>query len=401
LRHFLLLALAFAIAGSWVSVATAQPEDQLPGTILISDAAVGDTFDFQFNCNDDGSGTVSYSITGRAINAFEGGFGESGTIAFDSAGHLTGFDASFTITADDGRVFTGTKTLDTRPDATIAAGACVTDPPGSCSAWTQGAPFTYEVTYAEGTERGTGAIFSLAASQEQCGGDTQGVFEEDFLATDVAPPVPTTLTLSPATAENRLGEPHTVTVTLTDQYGEVIRDFSVIFMLGGAASGTGSCVTDVLGQCSYTFAAPDFPGEVTITACSDAFGDGACEGDSAVGAATKTYVFPVSTAGAASGDGRIGVVKIAFAAKSDGKLIGTCKVATSTVTAKCLDVTAYVQSGNSATFYGQATVNGVETLYRIRVVDVSKSGAGDVFDFTTPSGFHVGGTLTNGNLKVQ
>jgi hypothetical protein len=95
------------------------------------------------------------------------------------------------------------------------------------------------------------------------------------------------------------------------------------------------------------------------------------------------------------------VVKIAFAARSDGKLNGTCKVVTPTLTAKCLDVTAYVQSGNSATFYGQATVNGVETLYRIRVVDASKSGEGDVFDFTTPSGFHVGGTLTNGNLKVQ
>jgi hypothetical protein len=72
-----------------------------------------------------------------------------------------------------------------------------------------------------------------------------------------------------------------------------------------------------------------------------------------------------------------------------------------TVTAKCLDVIAYVQAGNSATFYGHATVNGVDTLYRIHVADASKSGAGDVFTFTTATGYSIGGTLTEGNLKVQ
>jgi hypothetical protein len=68
LRHFLLLALACAIAGSWVSVGAAQPEGQLPGVMLISLSDVGDTFDFEFNCNADGSGTANYSVTGRAIN---------------------------------------------------------------------------------------------------------------------------------------------------------------------------------------------------------------------------------------------------------------------------------------------------------------------------------------------
>jgi hypothetical protein len=401
LRHFLLLALACAIAGSWVSVGTAQPEGQLPGVMLISLSDVGDTFDFEFNCNADGSGTGNYSVTGRAINALDGSFEETGTITFDSAQRVTGFDASLTITADDGRVFTGTKTL-AGPDEGIGGGSCVTDPPGSCAAWAQGVPFTYEVAHADGTERGTGVIFTLSPTQDECGGATWGAFEEDFLATDVAPPEPTTLMLSPAAAVNPLSEPHTVTATLTDQYGEAIRDYSVLFTLGGATTGTGSCVTDVLGQCQYTFAAPDFPGEVTITACSDAYGDGGCEPDSAIGRATKTYVLPTSTAGAATGGGRVGAVSIEFAAKSKaGKLTGTCQVVSSTVTANCLDVSAYVQAGNTATFYGRATVNGVETLYRIHVVDASKSGAGDVFDFTTASGFHVGGTLTNGSLQVQ
>jgi hypothetical protein len=91
---------------------------------------------------------------------------------------------------------------------------------------------------------------------------------------------------------------------------------------------------------------------------------------------------------------------MSFTAKSDtGTLSGTCSLVSSTVAARCLDVTAFVQTGNSATFYGHATVNGVATLYRIDVVDVGKSG--DVFVFTTASGYTVGGTLTEGNLQVQ
>ena len=166
-----------------------------------------------------------------------------------------------------------------------------------------GVPFTYEANYPGGTERGTGNVFDLSAFQTQCSGATEGVFEEDFLATDLPPPEPTTLTLSPSAAVNELDEPHTITATLTDQYGNPIGDYSVLFTLGGAASGSGSCVTDVLGQCRYTFAAPNFPGLVTISACADANGDGACEADSPVASATKTYVLPASTDGTAKGGG--------------------------------------------------------------------------------------------------
>ena len=405
MRHVVLLVLACAIAGSWVSVGAAQAGEQLPGEILIADASVGDSFEFQFDCNADGSGTVSYSVTGRAIATYtslDGRFEEQGTLTFDGSGYLVGFDASFTITGNDGTVVTGTKTLDNGPDAGIATGACVSDSSGSCSASTQGAPFSYESSYAGTVERGTGVIYDLSASQPQCGGTTTGTFEEDFLATDVAPPQPTTLTLSPSSAVNTLDQPHTVTATLTDQYGSPIGDYAVLFTLGGASSGSGGCVTDVLGQCQYTFSAPPLPGLITIAACADAFGDGACEADSPTAAATKSYVLPASTAGKATGDGRIGKVTISFTAKSDtSTLAGTCKIVSSTVTAKCLDVIAYVQAGNVATFYGHATVDGVDTLYRIQVVDASKPGAGDVFTFTTATGYSIGGTLTEGNLKVQ
>lgn len=403
MRHFLALVLACAIAGSWASVGVAQPAEQLPGEILIADSSAGDTFDFQFQCNADGSGTVSFGVAGRAIATYttlDGRFEEEGTISFDNAGYVSGFDASFTITGSDGTVVSGSKALDTRVEATLATGACTSDASDSCSTKTSGIPFIYEATYPGGTERGTGNVFDLSAFQGQCGGATEGAFEEDFVATDAAPSVPTTLTLSPSAAVNALGEPHTLTATLSDQYGAPVTDYSVLFTLGGAGSGSGSCVTDVLGQCQYTFAAPGLPGLVTISACADAFGDGVCEPDSPVASATKTYVLPASTAGNATGGGRIGAVAIAFTAKSDqGTVRGTCTVVSSTVTASCLDVIAYVQTGNTAIFYGHPIVNGVETLYRIQVVDAGKSG--DVFTLTTASGYSVGGTLTEGNLQVR
>jgi hypothetical protein len=159
----------------------------------------------------------------------------------------------------------------------------------------------------------------------------------------------------------------------------------------------------VLGQCEYTFAAPTFPAEVTIAACADAYGDGSCEPDSPVATATKTYVLPSSTTGAATGGGRVGSATIGFTAKSDGNtLTGSCAVTAGTVTVKCVDVIAYAQVGDSATFYGHATVNGIPTLYRIHVVDASESGVGrDLFDLTTAGGYTVAGTLTEGNLQVR
>jgi Bacterial Ig-like domain (group 1) len=402
--RILLAAVVCAIADCWVAVGAAQAA-QLPGEILIADSSAGDRFDFQFNCNSDGSGTVSYSVSGRAIaqyTSLDGHFEESGTFEFDASGHLAAFGASFTITGNDGTVVSGTKALDTSADAAIAVGVCSSDPSGSCSTSMQGAPFTYEATFGGDVERGTGVVFDLSAFQPQCGGATSGTFEEDFLATDAAPPQPTTLTLSPSSAVNPLDEPHTVTATLLDQYGAPIADYSVDFTLSGSAGGSGSCITDILGQCQYTFSPPLFPGVVTISACSDAFGDGVCEPDSAVATATKTYVLPTSTAGKVSGDGKIGAVAISFNAKSDTSgTSGTCKIVSSTFTAKCLDVLAYVESGSSATFYGHATIDGVQTLYRIQVTDASKSGAGDAFSFTTGTGYSVSGTLTQGNLKVQ
>jgi hypothetical protein len=70
--------------------------------------------------------------------------------------------------------------------------------------------------------------------------------------------------------------------------------------------------------------------------------------------------------------------------------------------AKCLDATTVIQTGTHATFFGNATVNGVATSYRIDVDDLSEPGKGrDTFKLQTGTGYTVGGTLVNGNIQIH
>jgi Bacterial Ig-like domain (group 1) len=235
-------------------------------------------------------------------------------------------------------------------------------------------------------------------TSESAGVATGRCMVDLFLATDVAPPVPTTLTLDPSTALNVVEEPHAVTATLVDQYGEPVRDYSIRFSVVGATSGSGACVTDVLGQCTFTFAGAIFPGTATITACTDAHGDGSCE-PAPTAVATKEYVLPQPSTGSTVGGGRIGTSTVTVFARSTATgIAGDCLIITGEATIDCLDATAYVQAGSTSTIYGHATINGVETLYRIRVVDTSTA---DFFLVSTASGYELTGTLTSGNIRVR
>jgi hypothetical protein len=127
-----------------------------------------------------------------------------------------------------------------------------------------------------------------------------------------------------------------------------------------------------------------FPGVATITACTDAFGDGACEPEPTK-TATKEYVLPSSTMGATTGGGRIGTTAVSVSARSDGTAIsGAGTFLAGATTIDCVDEVAYIQAGSTSTIYGHATVNSVETLYRIRVVDTGDSGLVATFSRSSP-----------------
>src|SRR5438067_735428 len=98
-------------------------------------------------------------------------------------------------------------------------------------------------------------------------------------------------------------------------------------------------------------------------------------------------------------------ISFGFNAKNDQSgLHGECTVIdhASNTMIKCLDASTMVQTPTHATFFGRATVNGVETTYRIDVDDNGEPGAGrDTFKIQTGSGYIAGGVLTRGDIQVH
>ena len=59
-------------------------------------------------------------------------------------------------------------------------------------------------------------------------------------------------------------------------------------------------------------------------------------------------------------------------------------------------------TGTGATFFGNATVNGTATNYRIDVDDLREPGAGnDAFTIRTENGYTAGGILSRGNVQIH
>lgn len=224
---------------------------------------------------------------------------------------------------------------------------------------------------------------------------------------------PATITLTPPDAVNQVGTSHTVTATVHNSLGDPVAGVAVRFSVSGSSTASGSCTTDAAGRCSFTYSGPLLPGADVISAYADANGSGVQDTGEPMAEATKAWTIPVSTAGQTTGGGQVlngvGSDKVAFGynAQSSGNgLKGNCEVVDPTparnLKIKCLDVTSLAISGTHATFFGNATVNGTPTTYRIDVDDLGEPGAGrDTFTIMTSSGYSFGGTLTNGNIQVR
>jgi hypothetical protein len=333
-----------------------------------------------------------------AAGPYPGHFSEQATIAVVN-GMVTSFSANFTIVSGDTTI-TGTKQL-----APVGGtGSCTYGPPFSISADLT-ASYQAQIQTPTGTTTDSGT--SSVHAQEITGVSSR--FTEDFTSTAG----PGSVTLSPVAATNNVGTNHTVTATVTNTAGAPSQNTPVIFRVIGADTVSGSCTTDPIGQCSFTYSGPQLPGADAITACADSNANSSCDAGEPVGEATKAWIYPTSTAGQTTGGGQIdnaaGDAKIAFGftAKSDANgLKGECTVVdispATNIKVKCLDVTTLVQSGTHSFFAGHATVNGVATDYRIDVDDLAEPGKGrDTFKIQTSSGYTVGGVLTNGNIQVH
>ena len=101
---------------------------------------------------------------------------------------------------------------------------------------------------------------------------------------------------------------------------------------------------------------------------------------------------------------RAAEVSFGLEAKSGLKLQATCSVVDRSldVHVKCLDAISLVESPTHATFFGNATVEGIPTSYRIDVDDLANPGAGrDTFKLQTGTGYTVGGVLARGDVQIH
>jgi hypothetical protein len=360
-------------------------------------------------CEAGGISSFDLSVSGTAYGPYPGTFDETAAVTIGPSGELQSFEAAFTIHSGDTTV-EGTKSLYADDPDRYSSGSCsgtYSPEPGSCdSAQRLFASTTYAATISSATgsfsDQGVATV-DLDASQPACGGESVGNFIQTFVASSSTSPVPGYLELRQSASVDDVGTSHTVTAYVaTEGDNETVGGATVYFSVTGSDTATGACTTDAAGLCDFTYAGPTFPGYDQISAYVDVNGNGSQDAGEPTASVTKQWVLPASTTGQAAGSGKVGTLAFDFSAKSDkGTLKGTCSVTLAKTTVKCLDVTAYVQSGNTVTIYGHATVDGTTTLYKITAIDNGRPGtAGDVFRIETSSGFSAGGTLTAGNLEV-
>jgi hypothetical protein len=222
------------------------------------------------------------------------------------------------------------------------------------------------------------------------------------------PPVPDTVTLTPATGSGQVGTSHTVQAQVSGG-GAGIAGVPVLVTVAGAVSDSASCTTDSTGVCSITYQGPSRPGTDTITAFADTNGNGSHDDGEPQGTATWSWEDTASTTGDAAGAGQLagphGRVGFLFAAHSGaGSLRGSCFVLDpgDGVAIVCTGVTRYVETGHEVTVEGRAWVNGASTTYTLTASDSGDGGGrGDTFGITTGSGFSVTGPLTAGDVLVR
>jgi hypothetical protein len=360
-------------------------------------------------CDPGGVSSFDLSASGTAYGPYPGIFDETVTVTIAPSGELQSFEAAFTIQSGDTTI-QGTKSLYPDDPDRYSSGECsgtYSPEPGSCdSSQRLFASTTYAatITGADGsfTDQGIATV-QFDASQPACGGESVGNFIQTFVVSSSTNPVPGYLELRQGSSVNDVATSHTVSAYVaTDGDTETVAGATVYFSVVGADNTAGACTTDASGLCDFTYSGPIFPGYDEISAFVDVNGNGVEDAGEPRASVTKQWVLPASTAGQASGSGKVGTLSFDFSAKSDkGGLKGTCSVSLGKTTIKCLDVTAYVQSGNTATIYGHATIDGIATLYKITVTDNGRPGtAGDVFRIETASGFSAGGIRTAGNVVV-
>jgi hypothetical protein len=395
-----------------------------------------ENLEFSGDCASD---TVAFEFSGSALGPYPGTFIETGTATlgavvaeFDSAGshyifrEVTALDIQFEIQSPVGNV-TGTKSL--------ARGsfyfACITGLVTALNLYGDagsGALLDYDALIdaptGEFRDNGTSNRFQVAAvsANSRPGGEPNFIASEGgFVSENTAaiPTGPTSVTVTPTTATNTVGQQHCVTATATDAAGNPTPGYSVYFTVTGTTTGrdksSGTAVTGTNGQAQFCYTA-QFPGADTITAVVDADEDGTAETGEPTGTATKTYVLPVSTPlcevqiqdggwiTAANGDKASfgGNAKVSQTSEVKGEQVYTDHGPTQPLRMKSTTVLAVVCGTREATIWGTGTLNNnVTVFFRIQVTDGGKGSKGDKYGILLSSGYYSGEQpLRGGNITI-
>ncbi len=224
-------------------------------------------------------------------------------------------------------------------------------------------------------------------------------------------PVASNLVLVPKNGTNAVGSTATFQATATNAFGNPVTDATIRFSTTGSIATSGSCVTDSTGQCSFNYQGPQLPGADAVFAYADTNVNAELDQTEPAATATQAWLLPTTKNGQVTGGGHIAGsqlphdVAFGFVAKSDDSGVsGQCAVVDpgNNTQVKCISATVVTTDGNSATIFGDATINGQPTTYRIDITDAATPGTGnDTFALVTQSGYSVSGTLTSGNIRLH
>ncbi len=320
------------IAAAWMAlgapVASAAPEPFSGEGIAYPDSLVA-PLSVMGNCDPYGTSTLQYTASGVLTDgAYPGPWTETGTIEIGPqtsiagfplnqqvtrSGRVTGYEAEFTVNSPEGLI-SGTKRFEDADefDAQAVCQELVNQfvparggPPLSGSfywARISGGQYAVTLTRPEGVFTGKRAFantFLQIERYDEFQGHPfiAGGLMTSFFRAFWAPPVPASVSLSPADAMLPTGSTHTVTATALDGAGEPLPDVPMRFRAEGTSGGrTGDCVTGSTGACDFSFSGPA-PYETSfevqsITAWADVDEDGVQGASEISAAASVTFVGP-------------------------------------------------------------------------------------------------------------
>jgi streptogramin lyase len=216
-------------------------------------------------------------------------------------------------------------------------------------------------------------------------------------------PTATSLTLTSSSQSGTVGGSVSFTATATDSSDQPVDGTTVRYSVSGSVVNNGSCVTGSNGQCTFSYTGPQLSGADLITAYVDSDSSGSLSQGEPSTSTTYAWDLPAnaSTTGSVHGHGKFTAangdkMNVGFhALNRSGTVSGACNIVDQTTSTvySCTDATVLAMNPatGQATIFGNMTINGQATTYRIDAT----SGSQNTFSLITGNGYSVGGTLGN------